>query len=96
MNNGKLDAWITGNYGESHPDNSVARVACLLCGESFDTRDADGAPLCETCITTRGAFVCSWCGDVDGANGLFKSNDDETICNACVEISNQVPGTKYK
>ena len=38
-----LDAWITGNYGELHPDNNPPR--CEHCEEELD-EDATSCPFC--------------------------------------------------
>ena len=39
----ELDAWITGNYGEDHPDNQPRR--CPICECELD-EDEDTCPRC--------------------------------------------------
>ena len=46
MNNAALDAWITGNYGEDHPDNQPRYCPC--CEAELDDDDLD-AGKCERC-----------------------------------------------
>jgi hypothetical protein len=44
VNEGALDRWITGNWGEDHPDNHP-RV-CPDCEEEIP-EDCDECPYCE-------------------------------------------------
>jgi hypothetical protein len=43
-----MDRWITGNYGEDHPDNQPRR--CPYCEEEIH-EDAEQCPYCEEDIT---------------------------------------------
>ena len=56
-----LDAWITGNYGEDHPDNTDDRDEEESCGPNrrYHLKTADG-PLafvfCDHCTLTTTRF----------------------------------------
>jgi len=39
-----LDSWITGNYGEDHPDNEPRR--CPYCEEDLTDCEDDECPRC--------------------------------------------------
>ena len=43
INSGALDRWITGNYGEDHPDNQAPR--CVHCDEELH-EDETSCPFC--------------------------------------------------
>ena len=47
MNNAALDAWITGNYGEDHPDNQPCH--CPDCEAEIDC-DEEECPYCGATI----------------------------------------------
>jgi len=46
MNRNQLDAWITGNYGEDHPNN--VEHECLGCGKILNDDDYDNK-VCGRC-----------------------------------------------
>lgn len=100
MNGGKMDAWITGNYGEDHPDN-VDTSTCEFCGRFWYNGDApygvphDNAtrpPLTEygdensLCETCECEIhTCSECG------GHTETADGETAravdgCAECLDV----------
>lgn len=73
INHAALDAWITGNYGENHPDNfePEERVTCYDCRDERPRREMEeithpkGKPedayLCEDCVER---WTCAECGHV--------------------------------
>jgi len=75
FNTGALDRWITGNYGEDHPDNVDDRTdrerheAVCRAMDADRKRRARSQGLCHECnaILTKNSYVrgeCMMCGTI--------------------------------
>jgi hypothetical protein len=99
MNPSKLDAWITGNHGEDHPNNIEQRSRCEACGE-LDIVEADmaeqcgGKALCEHCYGVEEIRLCVWCYSPNELDSMwaadvskrYRARDHfELFCEACGE-----------
>jgi len=64
----RMDAWITGNYGEDHPDNRERFEKCEACGERESIEDLidsgdDSRFICWECFHNHEMRLCDGCGD---------------------------------
>jgi len=73
MSRVKLDAWITGNYGEDHPDNTPALEFCDGCLNDIEPENmSENNPesICADCYRA-GARRCDYCGELEKIEAMF-------------------------
>lgn len=73
-----LDNWITGNFGENHPDNVEPQERCKECNSEYSAENMSAdypESICKTCYSD-GARICSACGDSDHIDSLLSENPD--------------------
>lgn len=92
----KLDAWITGNYGEGHPANRELHLQCESCRQAnivaADMREQCWElAICEQCYR-KGERICTWClspHDIDSMwacdTSSRASEGYELFCEICAE-----------
>lgn len=83
-----LDAWITGNYGEDHPDNQDPDpIRCQECRSHFEPEDMSEMhpeALCSACYD-NGFRICTSCEDPAHVDDMRAEDLSETWCDHCLQ-----------
>ncbi len=76
--NGALDRWITGNYGEDHPDNQPATTKEDTMDIETLNQDLIKAGIPTTIENMGGDVMACWIGVWDGDFLILPSEVDDT------------------